>query len=89
VNVVERRCTVQVPRGIHCRVAVALAETVAGYRADVAIAANGRQVGLSSIVEVLSLGISRGTMVVLSGRGPDAVGAVRAVEQVLIRDREC
>ena len=89
MNMVERRCRVHVPRGIHCRVAVRLAETVAAFCAEVFISTGGERARLASVVDVLSLGISCGTRVVLSGSGPDASKALNAVEQVLVWDSEC
>lgn len=76
-------CTVQNPQGIHCRVATKLAGVSASFDAVVEIVTEADRVVVSSILDVLSLGLGLGKEVCLEARGPDADRALEAVKDVL------
>ncbi len=80
---VSRQCIVRNRRGIHCRVATRLASVVEAYDAVVEIVTDQEQIVVSSILDILSLGLGRGREVTLKANGPDAVEALAAVESVL------
>ena len=68
------------PNGLHARPAGRLAEIVKGYGCKVTLTANGKSVSAASPIELLSLGASRGTELLVSAEGTNAQAASRAVK---------
>ncbi|PLR66846.1 phosphocarrier protein HPr [Bacillus sp. UMB0893] len=73
--------------GIHARPATSLVNAVNSFTADVNLKANGRTVNLKSIMGVMSLGISKGTTVVVTAEGSDEKDAIEAVERVILAEQ--
>jgi phosphotransferase system HPr (HPr) family protein len=72
----ERR--VRLPEGValHARPAGLFVRAASGFRASVAVEANGRRADAKSILQVLGLGATGGTELALSASGDDAAEAV-------------
>ena len=62
---------------LHGRPAGLFVREAALFSADVKIAANGKHANAKSILEVLGLGATGGTELVISASGEDAAAAVR------------
>jgi phosphotransferase system HPr (HPr) family protein len=62
---------------LHARPAGLFVRAAALFSADVNVAANGKQANAKSILEVLGLGATGGTELVISASGEDAAAAVR------------
>lgn len=73
--------------GIHARPATSLVNAVNSFTADVNLEANGRTVNLKSIMGVMSLGISKGTTIVVTSEGSDEKDAIEAVERVILAEQ--
>ncbi|QNG61527.1 phosphocarrier protein HPr [Metabacillus idriensis] len=73
--------------GIHARPATSLVNAVNSFTADVNLEANGRTVNLKSIMGVMSLGISKGTTIVVTAEGSDEKDAIEAVERVILAEQ--
>jgi phosphotransferase system HPr (HPr) family protein len=69
-------------------VAACLAELVRDHRIRAGITAGGQHADLGSIVEVLSLGIARGTEVVLTVEGKKSADVLARIKQVLEERKE-
>ncbi len=71
--------TLRNPLGLHARPAAVLARLVAGYDASVAIdGVNG-----ASVLELVKLGATGGKELTVTGEGPQAADAVRAVVEAV------
>lgn len=76
---VERAVVVRNPMGLHARPAAMLARLIAGFDATVTV--NG--VNGASVLELMKLGATGGSGLVLSATGPQAQEAVDAVAQAI------
>ena len=69
---VTRRVTLTHPAGLHARPSRAVALTVRRFQAKVQIRCGGQVVDAGDILQLLSLGATVGSELVLSAKGPDA-----------------
>ena len=65
--------------GLHARPAALLAQTAQRFEAELFFSASGREANAKSILDILSLAATKGTTLLLCGRGPDAAEAVEAL----------
>ena len=78
-GVVERAVVVRNPMGLHARPAAVLARLIAGFDATVTV--NG--VNGASVLELMKLGATGGSGLVLAATGPQAQEAVAAVAEAI------
>jgi phosphotransferase system HPr (HPr) family protein len=69
---------------LHARPAGLFVREAALFTADVNVAANGKQANAKSILEVLGLGATGGTELVISASGEDAAAAVRDLTALVV-----
>jgi phosphocarrier protein HPr len=69
--------------GLHARPATMLVNKAGQFQSDVSLTFNGRTVNLKSIMGVMSLGVPKGSDIVISAEGNDAEEALVALEGVL------
>jgi phosphotransferase system HPr (HPr) family protein len=69
---------------LHARPAGLFVREAALFSADVNVAANGKQANAKSILEVLGLGATGGTELVISASGEDAAAAVRDLTALVV-----
>jgi phosphotransferase system HPr (HPr) family protein len=81
----EQAC-VALPRDValHARPAGLFVREAALFSADVSVAANGKQANAKSILEVLGLGATGGTELVISASGEDAAAAVHDLTALVV-----
>jgi phosphocarrier protein len=72
--------------GLHARASAKLTQTAAQFSSEVWISRSERRVNAKSIMGVMMLAASRGTKILLETEGPDEVGALETLAQ-LIADR--
>jgi phosphocarrier protein len=65
--------------GIHARPAAALVQLVLGYECDVFISSNGNRVNAKSIMGLLTLAATRGSILSVKCTGDDAEEAMTAI----------
>lgn len=72
---------VSLPDGValHARPAGAFVKTALGFESRLTVASNGKVANAKSILAVLALGASGGTILVLSADGADAAAALDAL----------
>ena len=75
--------TVADPHGLHARPAAKFVEVARGFTSDLTIAAAGKTRDCKSLLSILSLGISQGTVVTIAAAGADEADAVRALAALL------
>jgi phosphocarrier protein len=79
----ERSFTIVNSLGLHARPAAMLVQAANRYRSDVQIEKDGMQVNAKSIMGVLTLAASRGSVILVVCEGDDAVAAMEAVAKVI------
>lgn len=82
----EKQVLVTNERGLHARAATQLVQMAAKYPCEVTLAKDGNEVNGKSIMGVLMLVASKGTMLTVAAKGDRAAEAVAAIV-VLIQDK--
>lgn len=75
------RAEVLIPneKGLHARASAKFVKCAETFDAEISVTKDGQTVGGTSIMALLMLAASCGTMISLSARGPDAVAAIAAL----------
>lgn len=79
----ERDFIISNPQGLHARPATLLVQKANKYHSDMTIAFDGKTMDLKSIMAVLSLGITRGSLIAISIKGDDEVEAMKDIAQLI------
>jgi phosphocarrier protein HPr len=72
---IETRVTLPADVPLHARPAGLFVREAARFKAEVTLAANGKRANAKSILEVLALGATGGTEIVIAASGGDAAEA--------------
>ena len=72
--------------GLHARAAARLVQTAAGFASDIYVNHNGKKVSGKSIMGIMMLAASRGSVIEVTTSGPDEEEAMSSIE-ALILDR--
>lgn len=83
---VEKKVTIQGDSGIHARPATMLVKTAGEYGCDVHIIKDEVEANLKSIMNVLALGLTGGTEVIIRADGENEEGAVDRIVGLIERD---
>ena len=75
--------TITDPAGIHARPAGKLAELVGKYDCKVTVSANGKTASAGSVIDLMSLGASKGTVLTVRSEGKDAQESLAAVREFI------
>ena len=65
--------------GLHARPATRFVETASKFASDITIAKDGQEANGKSVIEILTLGASVGTLLTITAVGKDAEEAVKAL----------
>ncbi len=79
----SKEVTVQSQVGLHARPATFFIQKANEYAASIWIEKEERKVNAKSLLGVLSLGIAKGTSVILSAEGSDEQEAVEALSELV------
>jgi phosphotransferase system HPr (HPr) family protein len=81
----ELATIVRLPENValHARPAGAVVREAARAAADIRVEANGRSANAKSILDVLALGATGGTELVISASGPDAAEALESLSKLV------
>ena len=71
------------PIGLHARPAGRLAEIAKNYDCKITLTADGKTVSATSPIEMMNLGISKGTKVIVSAEGQRAQIAIRDLKKYM------
>jgi phosphocarrier protein HPr len=82
----EKTLVIQNELGLHARAATKLVQTASMYPCEVTVTKDGHEVNGKSIMGVLMLVASKGTMVTIRAKGDRAAEAVAAIA-ALINDK--
>ncbi len=69
--------------GLHARASAKLTQTASAFPCQVFLARNGRKVNAKSIMGVMMLAATRGTMVTLETEGDQALEALEALVKLI------
>jgi phosphocarrier protein len=69
--------------GLHARAAASFVKTAASFPCEISVAHNGRKVSGKSIMGVMSLGASKGSVLELSADGPEETEAMDALSRLI------
>jgi phosphocarrier protein HPr len=83
--VIERELAIRNRLGLHARAAAKFVQTASRFRSAVKIRKNGEVVDGKSILGILLLAASEGTMIVVAVEGVDEKEAFAAVEDLITR----
>ena len=75
----RRKVTVVNPAGLHARPSLAVVQTVRRFKSTVEVRAKRQTVDAGQIIELLSLGATQGTELLLTAKGPDAAEVLSAL----------
>lgn len=70
-------------QGVHARPATALVSKANEFKSNITLTLDRVTVDLKSIMGVLSLGITRGSLVTVEANGPDEIQALEELEKVI------
>ena len=79
----QRPVTIVNKLGLHARAAAKLVTTASGFASNIEIEKNGQKVNGKSIMGVMMLAASRGTLLVITANGEDELEAVDSLEKLV------
>ena len=79
----ERDFVITNEQGIHARPATTLVQKANKFKSDTFITFNGITTDLKSIMGVLSLGVTRGSLITIRIEGVDEVEALKEITKLL------
>ncbi len=79
----EREFIIKNEQGIHARPATALVQKANQFKSDLYIIYDGKTVDLKSIMGVLSLGVTRGSLVTIRINGEDEILAMKQISKFI------
>jgi phosphocarrier protein HPr len=79
---ISETITITNETGLHARPASVFVSTAAKFKSELMLQKGEKQVNAKSIMGVLSLGITKGTEIIISAQGPDEEDAVGALVEL-------
>ncbi len=80
---ISRNITIQNSVGLHARPATFFIQKANAYKSSVWVEKDDRRVNAKSLLGVLSLGITKGTVITLIADGQDEVEALNGIEELV------
>ncbi len=79
----EKTVTVTNKAGLHARTAAVIVQKAQEFTSDISIIRDAKEVSAKSIMGIMTLGISQGTVITIKAEGKDASQAVAALVQLV------
>lgn len=83
IIIMEAKVVIANKAGIHARPASMLVQSATKFQSKIKLAAKGKTIDAKSILMIMSLGLVKGTEVVISAEGADADAAVKAIKDLV------
>jgi phosphocarrier protein HPr len=83
--VIERDVAIRNRLGLHARAAAKFVQTASRFQSEIKIRKNGEEVDGKSILGLLLLAASQGTLITIAVSGEDEDAAFAAVEELIAR----
>jgi phosphocarrier protein HPr len=80
---VDKQYKITDEAGMHARPASALVGSISKFQSEITLEYKGKKVNLKSILGVMSLGITSGSMVTIAADGADEEEAMARIDEVL------
>ena len=80
---IKRKILIHNRTGIHARPASKFVQLAGRFQCDISISTENETANAKSIIKVLGMGITQGTMVTLSFSGPDELRAAEEITKFL------
>lgn len=74
---VQKKIKIKAPHGLHTRPAAKLVQEAKKYKSDITISSNGKKANAKSLFKLQTLGLSKGSIIILSAIGTDEEKAVK------------
>lgn len=71
------------PVGLHARPATIAVSVASKFKSDVTISYDGQEVNMKSILNIISLGATPGSMITIKTEGEDEEEALKTIEETL------
>ncbi len=86
--IVKRKIKITNPAGLHARPASVFVRTANKYESDIVVKKDGESVNGKSIMGLLMLAASEGSVIEIEISGPDAEQAMKELETFLTNDKD-
>ena len=86
MSLIEKAIVIANKYGLHGRTSAKLAETAAGFYSDIRLIKDGEEFDAKSILDIMSMEGTKGTVVTIRANGLDADEAIKTLE-VLVENR--
>ena len=80
---VSKEIVVQNQVGLHARPATFFIQKATEFKSSIWVTKDDRKINAKSLLGVLSLGVTRGTSIIVSAEGPDEQEAVDALDALI------
>lgn len=85
---IKKKIKIKNPQGLHARPASTFVRIANKYEADITITKGSEKVNGKSIMGLLMLAASEGSVIEIEASGSDAAAAVQELEKFLLSDKE-
>lgn len=82
----KREYHVVAETGIHARPATLLVQAASKFASEITLEYKEKKVNLKSIMGVMSLGVGKGSDVVITAEGEDEVDAIAAIDEAMKKE---
>lgn len=79
----EAKVVIENKAGIHARPASIMVQAATKFKSKVQLTAKGKTIDAKSILMIMSMGLVKGTEVVISAEGEDAAAAVKTLKELV------
>ncbi len=83
---VEKQVTVHLKTGLQARPAAQFVQKASSFSSDIYIMDGDKKVNVKSIMGLMSLAVSSGSVITLAAEGSDEEQAIRSLEEFLKKD---
>lgn len=79
----EKQVTILNKTGLHARPAAEFVKTASKFTSEISLLKDDKVINAKSIIGVMSLAASRGTVLTIKAEGPDAAEAIEALVSLI------
>lgn len=79
----QQEVTITAPNGLHTRPAAQFVKEAKAFSSEITITANGKSASAKSLFKLQTLGLTQGTVIILSATGDDEQRAVEHLTKLM------
>ncbi|CAL4318392.1 HPr family phosphocarrier protein [Buchnera aphidicola] len=80
----QKTITINAPHGLHTRPAAQFVKEAKKFISEIHIIYNGKKANAKSLFKIQTLGLAKGSVIVLSAEGEDEQQAIQYLSQIII-----